>query len=152
MDLLVIDEVSMVRADLLDAISDMLRRYRDRNKPFGGVQLLLIGDLQQLAPVAKEDEWNLLREHYASPFFFDSKALSESDYLCIELTQVYRQADDTFVRLLNNIRENRFDENTLHTLNQRYIPNFKPNDKAGYITLTTHNYQAQQINNRKLQE
>ena len=151
MDLLVIDEVSMVRADLLDAISDMLRRYRDRNKPFGGVQLLLIGDLQQLAPVAKEDEWNLLREHYASPFFFDSKALSESDYLCIELTQVYRQADDTFVRLLNNIRENRFDENTLHTLNQRYIPNFKPNDKAGYITLTTHNYQAQQINNRKLQ-
>lgn len=83
---------------------------------------------------------------------FDSKALSESDYLCIELTQVYRQADDTFVRLLNNIRENRFDENTLHTLNQRYIPNFKPNDKAGYITLTTHNYQAQQINNRKLQE
>ena len=152
MDLLVIDEVSMVRADLLDAISDMLRRYRDRNKPFGGVQLLLIGDLQQLAPVAKEDEWNLLREHYASPFFFDSKALSESDYLCIELTQVYRQADNTFVRLLNNIRENRFDENTLHTLNQRYIPNFKPNDKAGYITLTTHNYQAQQINNRKLQE
>ena len=120
MDLLVIDEVSMVRADLLDAISDMLRRYRDRNKPFGGVQLLLIGDLQQLAPVAKEDEWNLLREHYASPFFFDSKALSESDYLCIELTQVYREADDTFVRLLNNIRENRFDENTLHTLNQRY--------------------------------
>ena len=152
MDLLVIDEVSMVRADLLDAISDMLRRYRDRNKPFGGVQLLLIGDLQQLAPVAKEDEWNLLREHYASPFFFDSKALSESDYLCIELTQVCRQADDTFVHLLNNIRENRFDENTLHTLNQRYIPNFKPNDKAGYITLTTHNYQAQQINNRKLQE
>ena len=112
----------------------------------------MIGDLQQLAPVAKEDEWNLLREHYASPFFFDSKALSESDYLCIELTQVYRQADNTFVRLLNNIRENRFDENTLHTLNQRYIPNFKPNDKAGYITLTTHNYQAQQINNRKLQE
>ena len=97
MDLLVIDEVSMVRADLLDAISDMLRRYRDRNKPFGGVQLLLIGDLQQLAPVAKEDEWNLLREHYASPFFFDSKALSESDYLCIELTQVYRQADNTLI-------------------------------------------------------
>lgn len=152
MDLLVIDEVSMVRADLLDAISDMLRRYRDRNKPFGGVQLLLIGDLQQLAPVAKEDEWNLLREHYASPFFFDSKALSESDYLCIELTQVYRQADDTFLGLLNNIRENRFDEDTLRTLNQRYIPDFKPDNKAGYITLTTHNYQAQQINQRKLAE
>lgn len=152
MDLLVIDEVSMVRADLLDAISDMLRRYRDRDKPFGGVQLLLIGDLQQLAPVAKDEEWSLLKQHYASPFFFDSKALSESDYLCIELTQVYRQADDTFIRLLNNIREGRFDENTLHILNQRYIPNFNPDDKAGYITLTAHNYQAQQINNRKLQE
>ena len=150
MDLLVIDEISMVRADLLDAINEVLCRYRDRNKPFGGVQLLLIGDLQQLAPVAKEDEWNLLKEHYASPYFFDSKALAESNYLCIELTKVYRQADETFVRLLNNIRENRFDEETLQTLNQRYIPNFHPDDKDGYITLTTHNYQAQQINLERL--
>ncbi len=151
-DLLVIDEVSMVRSDLLDAISDTLRRFRDRNKPFGGVQLLLIGDLQQLAPVVKDEEWNLLKEHYDSPFFFDSKALAGSDYLCVELTHVYRQADDTFVRLLNNIRENRFDERTLHALNQRYIPGFRTDDKAGYITLTTHNHQAQQINARKLRE
>lgn len=152
MDLLVIDEVSMVRADLLDAISDVLCRYKDRTKPFGGVQLLLIGDLQQLAPVAKDDEWNLLKDHYSSTFFFDSKALSESNYYCIELTQVYRQNDSSFINLLNNIRENRFDDDTLHCLNQRYIPDFKPDDRQGYITLTTHNYQAQQLNNRKLAE
>lgn len=152
MDLLVIDEVSMVRADLLDAISDTLRRYKDRSKPFGGVQLLLIGDLQQLAPVAKDDEWNLLKEHYASTYFFDSKALSESNYFCIELTHVYRQSDTNFISLLNNIRENRFDDETLHDLNQRYMPGFHPDDKQGYITLTTHNYQAQQINSRKLSE
>ena len=152
MDLLVIDEVSMVRADLLDAISDVLRRYKDHSKPFGGVQLLLIGDLQQLAPVAKDDEWNLLKEHYPSTFFFDSKALSESNYFCIELTHVYRQSDTNFINLLNNIRENRFDDETLQQLNQRYIPNFRPDEQSGYITLTTHNYQAQQINNRKLAE
>lgn len=128
MDLLVIDEVSMVRADLLDAISDVLRRYKDHSKPFGGVQLLLIGDLQQLAPVAKDDEWNLLKEHYPSTFFFDSKALLESNYFCIELTHVYRQSDTNFINLLNNIRENRFDDKTLQRLNQRYIPNFRPDD------------------------
>lgn len=152
MDLLVIDEVSMVRADLLDAISDVLRRYKNPNKPFGGVQLLLIGDLQQLAPVAKDEEWNLLKEHYPSAFFFDSKALAESNFLCIELTKVYRQDDSTFIGLLNNIRENRFDDATLQALNKRYLPDFRPDDKAGYITLTTHNYLAQQLNSRKLQE
>ncbi len=152
MDLLVIDEISMVRADLLDAISDVLRRYRDRDKPFGGVQLLLIGDLQQLAPVAKDEEWALLKAHYASPFFFDSKALAELPYLCIELTHVYRQQDDVFVSLLNNIRDNRFDEDTLQALNRRYVPGFNPDENAGFITLTTHNFLAQQINRRKLDE
>lgn len=152
MDLLVIDEVSMVRADLLDAVSDVLRRYKDHSKPFGGVQLLLIGDLQQLAPVAKEEEWNLLKQYYPSGFFFDSKALSESNYYCIELTHVYRQNDAAFVSLLNNIRDNRFDDETLRLLNQRYLPDFEPDDDAGYITLTTHNWQAQQLNTRKLAE
>ncbi|MDL2265916.1 AAA family ATPase, partial [Parabacteroides sp. OttesenSCG-928-G21] len=103
-DLLVIDEVSMVRADLLDAISDVLRRFRNPDKPFGGVQLLLIGDLQQLAPVAKEEEWEVLKPYYDSPFFFDSKALKESEYLSIELLHVYRQEDNEFIHLLNNIR------------------------------------------------
>lgn len=152
MDLLVIDEISMVRADLLDAVSDVLRRFRDRSKPFGGVQLLLIGDMQQLAPVAKEEEWNLLKEHYASPYFFESKALSQDSYLCVELTHVYRQSDDAFVSLLNRIRENRPDDETLRLLNERHIPDFRPDDREGYITLTTHNYQAQQINHRKLAE
>jgi len=153
LDLLVIDEISMVRADLLDAISDVLKRYRDRQKPFGGVQLLLIGDLQQLAPVAKEEEWNLLKAYYPSPYFFDSRALSESKYQCVELTHVYRQSsDDLFLQLLNKIRDNQPDEETLRKLNERYIPDFIPDDKDGYITLTTHNYQAQQINSRKLNE
>lgn len=150
LDLLVIDEISMVRADLLDAVSDVLRRFKDRNKPFGGVQLLLIGDLQQLAPVAKEEEWNLLKDYYPSAFFFDSKALKESPYLSIELVKVYRQADPTFVNLLNKVRDNCFDAPTLEMLNRRYRPGFRPDDEEGYITLTTHNYLAAQINNRKL--
>ncbi len=152
LDLLVIDEISMVRADLLDAVSDVLRRFKDRTKPFGGVQLLLIGDLQQLAPVAKEEEWNLLKEHYPSAFFFDSKALAESPYLSIELVKVYRQADPAFVELLNNVRDYRFDRATLETLNSRYRPGFRPDERDGYITLTTHNYLAAQINNRRLAE
>lgn len=152
LDLLVIDEVSMVRADLLDAVSDILCRYRDRNKPFGGVQLLLIGDLQQLAPVVKEEEWELLKEVYPSPFFFNSTALQQTAYVSIELTHVYRQADETFIRLLNRIRDNRVDTETLTALNRRYIPGFCPREEEGYIILTTHNAQAQLINNRKLEE
>lgn len=150
MDLLVIDEISMVRADLLDAVSDMLCRYRDRSKPFGGVQLLMIGDLQQLAPVVKEEEWGILKHIYPSPFFFCSKALQTVAYQCIELTHVYRQSDSVFIHLLNKIRDNQVDLATLKALNSRYIPGFNPDDSEGYITLTTHNYQAQQINNRKL--
>lgn len=150
LDLLVIDEISMVRADLLDAVSDVLCRYRDRDKPFGGVQLLLIGDLQQLAPVVKEEEWEMLQDHYATSFFFDSKALRQSNYMSIELTKVYRQSDTTFLDILNKIRDNKMDETTLNFLNQRYMPQFDPKDSEGYITLTTHNYLATQINERKL--
>ena len=152
MDLLVIDEISMVRADLLDTIDVVLRRYRDRSKPFGGVQLLMIGDLQQLAPVVKEDEWKLLQPYYDSPYFFSSKALQQTEYMTIELKTVYRQSDEMFLTLLNKIRENKADENTFQLLNHRYIPNFNPPQDAGYIRLTTHNYQAQQINNDKLAE
>ena len=151
-DLLVIDEISMVRADLLDAVSDMLCRYRDRNRPFGGVQLLLIGDLQQLSPVVKEEEWDLLKAYYDSPFFFNSKALQQTSYISIELTYVYRQVNDEFIGLLNRIRANQVDEFTLKKLNSRYIPGFVPDDTEDYITLTTHNSQAQQINDRKLEE
>jgi tetratricopeptide repeat protein len=152
MDLLVIDEISMVRADLLDTIDVVLRRYRDRSKPFGGVQLLMIGDLQQLAPVVKEEEWKLLQPYYDSPYFFSSKALQQTEYMTIELKTVYRQSDEMFLSLLNKIRENKADENIFQLLNRRYIPNFNPPQDAGYIRLTTHNYQAQQINNDKLAE
>lgn len=152
LDLLVIDEISMVRADLLDAISDILCRYKDRSRPFGGVQLLMIGDLQQLAPVVKDDEWELLKNHYQSPFFFCCKALHAVPYTGIELTHVYRQSDMAFVGLLNKVRDNKADAATLQALNKRYLPGFRPDDTEGYITLTTHNYQAQQLNKLKLEE
>ena len=151
LDLLIIDEISMVRCDLLDAIDEVLRRYQDHFKPFGGVQLLMIGDLQQLAPVASDEEWSLLQAHgYTTPYFFGSQALQKTNYTAIELTHVFRQADPTFVTLLNNVRDNHLDNETLRLLNSRYKPGFRPNDKEGYITLTTHNYQANDINQHQL--
>lgn len=151
-DLLVIDEISMVRADLLDAIDDVLRRFRDRHKPFGGVQLLMIGDLQQLSPVVKDEEWQMLNKYYETPYFFSSRALRQSEYSTIELTKVYRQNDPYFLDILNRIRENRCDKELLDKLNQRYIPGFKPKKEEGYIQLTTHNYQAQRINDYELSQ
>lgn len=150
MDLLVIDEVSMVRADLLDAIDAVLRQYRDRHKPFGGVQILMIGDLQQLAPVVKEEDWQLLSPYYDTAFFFGSRTLKETEYVTIELKKVYRQSDSTFLNFLNKIRENTADESVLAELNKRYLPGFRPREEEGYIRLTTHNYQAQQYNDRQL--
>jgi hypothetical protein len=150
MDLLVIDEISMVRADLLDAVDDVLRRYRDWDKPFGGVQLLMIGDVQQLSPVAKDDEWSMLEQFYDSPYFFSSRALKQTEYMTIELKVVYRQQDNNFLSLLNKVRENKADTSTLAALNTRYIPNFVPSKDKNYIRLTTHNYQAQVVNDREL--
>jgi len=150
LDLLVIDEISMVRADILDGIDEVMRRYRNRTKPFGGAQLLMIGDLQQLAPVVKEDDWTILRDYYETCFFFSSHALKRSQFVGIELNHIFRQSDQRFIDLLNKVRENRMDAATLQELNQRYIPGFNPEEKEGYITLTTHNYQAQQINEAKL--
>lgn len=151
-DLLVIDEISMVRADLLDAIDDVLRRFRDRSKPFGGVQLLMIGDLQQLAPVIKDEEWQMLAPYYDTPYFFSSRALKQSEYCTIELKTVYRQSDGAFLDLLNHIRENRCNEQILEALNRRYIPDFQPRKEEGYIRLVTHNYQAQRINEHELEQ
>ena len=152
MDLLVIDEISMVRADLLDAVDEMLRRYRDRHKPFGGVQLLMIGDLQQLAPVVKDEEWQMLKKYYDTPYFFSSQALRQTEYCTIELKTVYRQSDGTFLNLLNRIRENHCDSQVLEALNRRYLPDFQPRKEEGYIRLVTHNYQAQRINNYELEQ
>jgi len=149
-DLLVIDEISMVRADLLDAVDYVLRHIRRNEQPFGGIQLLMIGDLEQLAPVVKDDEWRLLSTIYNSPFFFDSQALKKTSFVCVELKTVYRQSDEDFINMLNRIRENKTDRALLQELNKKYQPEFDPENDEGYITLTTHNYQAQQINNNKL--
>ena len=152
LDLIVIDEISMVRADLLDAVDSVLRHYRRCDKPFGGVQLLLIGDLGQLAPVAKDEEWTMLSQYYETPYFFSSHALRQTDYSVVELTHVYRQSDRVFIDLLNKVRDNQADAQVLSLLNSRYVPNFKPHEEEGYIRLTTHNAMAQQINNAELEK
>ncbi|MCX4187218.1 helix-turn-helix domain-containing protein [Methylophaga sp. OBS4] len=150
LNLLVIDEISMVRADLLDHVDAVLRRYRRRDLPFGGVQLLMIGDLHQLAPVVKEDDWTLLQPWYDSCYFFSSRALQQTTWVTIELQQVYRQSDPQFIGLLNRVRDNQLDQTTLGLLNARYQPDFQPVEDEKYITLTTHNRSADSINNRQL--
>ncbi len=152
LDLLVIDEISMVRADTLDHIDEVLRRFKDHKKPFGGVQLLMIGDLHQLSPVVKDEDWNILKNYYTNLFFFSSKALEITQPISIELKHIYRQVDSNFIDLLNSVRQNQIDENVLKKLNQRYVPDFNPGDEEGYITLTTHNKSAQEINENKLKE
>ena len=150
LDLLVIDEISMVRADLLDAVDAVLRKVRHSSAAFGGVQLLMIGDIQQLAPVARPNEWELLQPYYKSVYFFDSHVLQNNPYICVELDHIYRQNDKDFIDILNQVRNNRLEKESADMLNQRYMPDFKPDDKDGYITLTTHNSQADDINDRKL--
>lgn len=152
LDLLVIDEISMVRADLLDGIDEVLRKYREHSKPFGGVQLLMIGDLHQLSPVIKEEEWNILKDYYDTVYFFSSRALKNTDPVNIELKHIYRQSDAAFIELLNKVRNNHIDTITLKKINERFIPGFHPDEKEGYITLTTHNVTAQEINHSKLTE
>lgn len=150
LDLLVIDEVSMVRADLLDAIDQSLRKYRDRYKPFGGVQLLLIGDLAQLAPVVTDSEWPLLSPYYDSPYFYDSRALKQVDYVTVELKHIYRQQDREFVDILAQIRSGHPDTETLNMLSSRYVPQFAPPADEDWIRLTTHNRMAADYNSRML--
>ncbi|MBR6593425.1 MAG: AAA family ATPase [Prevotella sp.] len=150
LDLLVIDEISMVRADLLDQIDAVLRLHKDRNRPFGGVQLLMIGDLSQLAPVARESDWTLLREYYTTPYFFGSKALQQTKHVTIELQHVYRQTDTTFVDILNEVRENRLTANGLTMLNSRYCKEEKVLNSEGVIRLTTHNLTANNYNEQRM--
>lgn len=149
LDLLVIDEISMVRADLLDQIDDAMRRYRDPLKPFGGVQLLLIGDLMQLSPVAKNDEWALLSQHYPTPYFFSSRALQQLPYVTVELRHIYRQQDAAFIKLLAKVRTASLDFNDIALLNSRFIPGFNPTERE-WIRLTTHNNTAHQYNDSQL--
>jgi hypothetical protein len=150
LDLLIIDEISMVRADLLDGVDSVLRRYRRSDRPFGGVQLLMIGDLFQLPPVVKDDDWRLLDPYYASPYFFSSNALGRTDMVTIELQHIYRQADSRFIKLLNRVRNNRLNATVLQELNARHIDGFDPDEKDGVITLSTHNRSADSINASRL--
>ena len=160
LDLLVIDEISMVRADLLDQIDAVLRLHKDRHRPFGGVQLLMIGDLSQLAPVVKDSEWTLLREYYRTPYFFGSHALQQTQHVTIELTHVYRQTDHTFINILNEVRENRLTSTSLGLLNSRVINEdthsethdspLKIQNSDGTIRLTTHNATANRYNEERM--
>lgn len=150
MELLIIDEVSMLRADLLDAMDWTLRNVRKTNAPFGGVQVLFIGDLLQLPPVVKNEEWNVLRNHYSGLFFFHARVVHEQPPLYIELSTIYRQQDHEFIQVLNNLRNNRISDGDMQILNRFVQPGFDPSQHEGYITLTTHNNKADEINTTAL--
>lgn len=151
LDIMIIDEISMVRCDLLDEVDDVLRHYRKNNKPFGGVQLILFGDLYQLMPVAKEEEVEQLGEYYETLNFYSSKAFQKLDCRLLELRKVYRQNDTEFVNILNNVRVGRNKTKVLSRLRLRYSKGFEPKDDEGYIRLTTHNWRARKYNNDKLE-
>ena len=151
LSLLVIDEISMVRPDVLDAIDAILRRLRNSSLPFGGLQLLLIGDLRQLPPVFNEEEWNILKNHYDSPYFYASKALNKAGFQTIELSVIYRQTDREFIDILNRIRNASVDSNTLEKLNSRCISKYDARQYEDCIRLTTHNYKAAHINETRLE-
>lgn len=151
LELLVIDEISMVRCDVLDAIDLVLRHIRNRHQErFGGVQVLFIGDMYQLPPVVKEQEWSMLREYYKSPYFFHSHVMKEEPPVYIEFTKIYRQSEEQFIRLLNKVRNNEMDKESLEALHQRYLPEFFGEKTEGYILLTTHNEKAREINTEEL--
>lgn len=153
MELLIIDEVSMLRADLLDAIDTILKSVRRKSAlAFGGVQVLFIGDMLQLPPIVKDDEWNFLRQFYQGIYFFNSKVLQNNQPIFIELDKIYRQNDPEFIAVLNNLRENQINQSDIEILNRHYRPDFEPGKKEGYIYLTTHNYQADKINAEQLQK
>ena len=152
LELLIIDEVSMLRADLLDAIDWTLRNVRKVQKPYGGVQVLFIGDLMQLPPVVKQEEWAVLRKYYAGIFFFNARVIQEQMPLYIELSTIYRQTDEQFIGLLNNLRENKTTKSDVEILNRYVNPDFDALKENGYITLTTHNVKADKINSKALSE
>jgi hypothetical protein len=150
MELLIIDEVSMLRADILDEIDVSLRSFRHNHQPFGGVQMLYIGDLFQLPPVAKEEDWDLLQEYYQSTFFFHAHVIQQTRPIYLELKKIYRQGDPVFVDLLNRVRNNVITGEDIQLLNSLYNRSFIPGEDDNYIILTTHNYKADNINNGKL--
>jgi hypothetical protein len=151
LDLLIIDEISMVRADTLDRVDQVLRQLRNNEQPFGGVQLLLIGDLHQLSPVVKNDEQALLRQHYHTPYFFSARVFHSLPFTTLSLKKIYRQQDETFIQLLNEVRNNQLSPRNLELLNERYcLPEALPQARQ-IITLTTHNKTANAINEKRLE-
>src|SRR5690554_5808375 len=149
-ELLVIDEVSMVRADALDAIDTILKSVRRDARPFGGLQVLFMGDLYQLPPVVKDSEWRIMEQYYKSPFFFDAQVLKDSPPVMLELDKVYRQSDADFISLLNAIRNDACTPGELEQLNSYYQEEFVPPKEDAYITLTSHNRRADEINRNEL--
>jgi nucleoside-triphosphatase THEP1 len=153
LELLIIDEVSMLRADMLDAMNIILQSLRNnRREPFGGVQMLYIGDLYQLPPVVGNDEWDVLKSYYKSPFFFDAQIMENAPPVYLELTKIYRQSDAGFIEVLNNIRNNDITEDDINYLNRRYDPYFIPDENDSVVVLTTHNYKADKINTGALNQ
>jgi len=152
MELLIIDEVSMLRADVLDAIDFMMKKTRKIEKPFGGVQVIFIGDLLQLPPVVKQEEWHILKNYYTSMFFFNAHIIQQFPPLYIELSKIHRQSDGVFIELLDNLRKNKITNENITLLNKYVQPNFNPKEHKGYISLTTHNAKANEINQQSLQE
>jgi hypothetical protein len=152
MELLIIDEVSMLRADLLDAMDFMMQTIRKRKIPFGGVQVLFIGDLLQLPPVIRDEEWKILRKYYQGKFFFHSHVIQQNPPLYIELSKIFRQTDDVFIAILNNLRNNTISNQDIQNLNHYVQPNFDLKANEGYITLTTHNAKADAINAQSLKD
>ncbi|MDA3779192.1 MAG: helix-turn-helix domain-containing protein [Bacteroidales bacterium] len=150
MELLIIDEVSMLRADLLDAIDAILRYVRRNSNPFGGLQILFIGDLWQLPPVVKKQEWSILKNYYTNAFFFNALALKQTSLIYLELEKIFRQTDSEFIDLLNHFRLNEITQADIDKLNKQYIKDFNLLDNEGYIYLTTHNYKADKINKKAL--
>jgi hypothetical protein len=152
MELLIIDEVSMLRADLLDAMDYMMQTVRKKNTAFGGVQVLYIGDLLQLPPVIRDEEWRTLKTYYKGKFFFHSHVVQQHPPLYIELSKIFRQTDDTFISVLNNLRNNQISQQDIQTLNQYVKPDFDLKANKGYITLTTHNNKADSMNAQALED
>jgi len=152
LDLIIIDEISMVRADVMDEIDVILKYYRNNDEPFGGVQMLCIGDVYQLPPVCKDAEWNVMSNYYSSIYFFDSEVLRINPLLLIELEHIYRQNDEEFLNILNSIRNAELEDYHSEILHQRFNPNYAPKDDESCITLTTHNVKANSINESKLNE
>jgi len=151
LELLIIDEVSMVRADILDGVDFALQFVRKNRAPFGGVQVMLIGDMHQLPPVTRDHEWQILKKYYTSPYFFDSLAWKKLDAVQIELKKIYRQQDEKFLSILNNIRDRQLESEDYEQLEKRYKPGFKPSEE-GYVILTTHNSKADAVNDMELKK